>query len=272
MIIKLFTMVKDEVDIVEDWLKYHGTLFGYTNLYIVDNMSQDGTYEKIKEYELKGVCIIQKPDYRLKGQYMDELINNPDLGDYDIAYPIDIDEFVVYYDKSANKLLPFRTKNYFSTLSMENTIFKTNYIQSTITTGSTDGYKRATIESTYGVYQDYKHMAKTFVNKRKWNGNLDHGNHYSIDNYCITDLCLVHFHCRNLEQMKKKIINNVVGLGYSQHDVNELSTHLSGCGNHHVKHMISILNNTFEIETNHKMSEGDVLVTLHPLSTFIRGL
>ena len=31
MIIKLFTMVKDEIDIVEDWLKYHGTLFGYNN-------------------------------------------------------------------------------------------------------------------------------------------------------------------------------------------------------------------------------------------------
>jgi hypothetical protein len=266
-------MVKDEVDIVEDWLKYHGTLFGYNNLYVIDNMSQDGTYEKIKEYEQKGVCISQRPDYRLKGQYMDELINNPDFGEYDFAYPIDIDEFIVYYDKSANKLLPFRTKNYFSTLSMErHIVFKANYIQSIITTGSTDGYKRAAAESTHGVYQDYKHMAKTFINKRKWTGKLDHGNHYSTDNYCMTDLCLVHFHCRNLEQMKKKVINNVIGLGYNPHDINELSTHLSGCGNHHVKHMISILNKRFEINTQYKMCDVDICVNLNPLSTFIRGL
>ena len=33
--IKLFTMVKDENDIVEDWILYHGTIFGYDNLYIV---------------------------------------------------------------------------------------------------------------------------------------------------------------------------------------------------------------------------------------------
>ena len=29
-------MVKNEVDIVEDWLKYHGTLFGYNNLNVLD--------------------------------------------------------------------------------------------------------------------------------------------------------------------------------------------------------------------------------------------
>ena len=58
MIIKLFTMVKDEIDIVEDWLKYHGTLFGYQNLHVIDNMSEDGTFEKLKEYQSKGVFLI----------------------------------------------------------------------------------------------------------------------------------------------------------------------------------------------------------------------
>ena len=38
------TMVKDEVDIVEHWINYHGKLFGYENLFIVDNMSSDGTH------------------------------------------------------------------------------------------------------------------------------------------------------------------------------------------------------------------------------------
>ena len=47
MSVKLFTMVKDEVDIIEYWIMYHGKLFGYENLFIVDNMSTDGTFEKI---------------------------------------------------------------------------------------------------------------------------------------------------------------------------------------------------------------------------------
>ena len=163
MIIKLFTMVKDEIDIVEDWLKYHGTLFGYKNLYIIDNMSIDGTFEKLQEYKSKGISLIQKPNYMLKGEYMNELINHPNCGDYDIAYPIDIDEFIVYYDKDTNTLLPFRTVTYFNTLSMSNTVFKTNYINALISNGNGIGYERATIESEIGMYDDYKDMAKSFL-------------------------------------------------------------------------------------------------------------
>ena len=51
MIIKLFTMVKNESDIIEHWIKYHGKLFGYDNLYIIDNKSDDGTWEIIQDYE-----------------------------------------------------------------------------------------------------------------------------------------------------------------------------------------------------------------------------
>ena len=44
---KVFTMVKDEVDVVEDWVLYHGTLFGFTNLYVIDNYSVDGTFQTL---------------------------------------------------------------------------------------------------------------------------------------------------------------------------------------------------------------------------------
>jgi hypothetical protein len=42
---KIFTIVKDEVDIVDDWLIYHGCMFGWNNIYIIDNYSSDGTWE-----------------------------------------------------------------------------------------------------------------------------------------------------------------------------------------------------------------------------------
>ena len=51
MHVKIFTMVKDEEDIIEYWINYHGSIFGYRNLYIIDNMSTDGTYEKIMKYK-----------------------------------------------------------------------------------------------------------------------------------------------------------------------------------------------------------------------------
>src|SRR5210317_1898708 len=99
--IKLFTMVKDEDDIVEDWILYHGTLFGYENLYIVDNMSNDNTYVIMQKYEEKGVNIYSHPNYLEKGNIMKQLIdNNPCT----IAFPLDIDEFIVYYDKESNRI------------------------------------------------------------------------------------------------------------------------------------------------------------------------
>ena len=43
--ITIGTMVKNEDDIVALWIEYYGELFGYENLYIIDNYSDDLTYE-----------------------------------------------------------------------------------------------------------------------------------------------------------------------------------------------------------------------------------
>ena len=202
---------------------------------------------------------------------MNELINDPTRGQYDIAYPIDIDEFIVYYDKESNNVLPFRTTNYFNTLPDSETVFKTNYINSQITNGNNTGYTRATIETEIGLYQDYHDMAKSFFNKRNWTGELDHGNHYQTENFVLTDLCLVHYHCRNLEQMKKKVVNNVKGLGYDTTNIEKLRKNTEGVGNHHVRHMIDILKGKFTINTNSK-GGGKNIVYLNPLANFISGL
>ena len=46
--VKVFTMVKGELDVVKDWVIYHGYLFGFENLHIIDNYSKDGTYEMLQ--------------------------------------------------------------------------------------------------------------------------------------------------------------------------------------------------------------------------------
>lgn len=270
MNIKIFTMVKNEVDIVDDWIKYHGTIFGYSNLYIIDNMSDDGTYERILKYIENGIQIYRKDDYKKKGEYMKELMNMDN--NYDIAYPIDIDEFIVYYDKEQHKIFPFKTLEYMNSLPLVHNIFKANYIQALITNGSNYGYNRSTIESESGKYDDYKGMAKTFFNKHTFSGEIDHGNHYYTEEYYLTNICLVHYHCRNLEQMKQKVINNVTGLGYDATNLESLLAiaNTNGCnGLHHVKHMISILQNTFSINTNARPGNNEQFINLKPLSKLI---
>lgn len=274
--IKLFTMAKDENDIVEDWILYHGTIFGYHNLYIVDNESTDGTYDIIKNYEEKGVHIYSHPNYLEKGNIMKQFIdNNPCT----IAFPLDIDEFIVYYDKESNTISIDNIITYLDTLieagnltNNNNGLYKCDYIHSKLTTPSRKGYNRAVLECTRGRY-DYnrtKIMTKAFFDTRKWNGIIDHGNHFNTySEYTMSNLCLVHYHKRNLEQHKKKVINNLQGLGYNPYDLNALKELNKGCpGSHHVKEMIRILENKYSLNCNEPIYSTDIRLT--PISNFIK--
>ena len=115
-------------------------------------------------------------------------------------------------------------------------------------------------------------MGKSFFDTRFWNGNIDHGNHCNSHRcFSLSKLCLVHYHCRNLEQHKKKVINNVKGLGYDCNDLNKLKTFgiMSG-GGHHILHMVNIHEGKYYINTNDRVNENDI--DLSPISNFVKHL
>jgi hypothetical protein len=263
---KIFTIVKDEVDIVEEWLIYYGSMFGWNNIYIIDNYSSDGTWEKINEYS-NLVNIFREPDYSKKGEYMKNLINKY-CYDGEIAIPIDIDEFIVYYDNNTISIDKNTINNYINNLP-ECMLYKTNYINALIT--QNNGYDKATYEIIYGSYNNCGNFAKTFFNTKYYKGDIDHGNHIMCDNYHLTKLCLVHYHYRNNEQMKKKILNNILGLGYQNNldFLKNLIKEIPYCaGNHHVRNQINVLEGNFKLEI-HSINNSNIDLT--PLRDRIRG-
>uniref|UniRef100_A0A6C0LGB2 Glycosyltransferase 2-like domain-containing protein n=1 Tax=viral metagenome TaxID=1070528 RepID=A0A6C0LGB2_9ZZZZ len=247
--VKVFTMVKDEVDIIKDWIIYHGCLFGWNNIYIIDNYSTDGTYELMQEYEKFGIHIFRESDYNKKGEYMTQLIDKYCHEDK-IAFPIDIDEFIVHCNQSSKEVITNKEiiTNYFKNLPQHG-LYKANYLVPIIT--NEFGYERATAELNYATYADYGAHAKSFINTDLFRGKIDHGNHIHSDTYFLTDIALVHYHSRNIEQIKKKIINNVIGLGYST-DLSNLKQALikNPCcpGSHHIQRYIDIIENNFRLE------------------------
>lgn len=267
---KIFTMVKGEVDIVEDWVLYHGSIAGFENLFVIDNYSRDGTFKKLLELKKQyNINLMRRVDYKKKGDYMTEMLQK--FGNGEIVFPIDIDEFIVYYNDDntiscdINHIL-----NYLETLP-ELSFYKMNYIQAKILINK--GYKRATVECEYGEYDDYKGFSKTFFNSRLFDGVIDHGNHYKCNDYFLSNLCLVHFHERNLDQIKKKVYNNVKGLGYNPFDLNSLlNLKNSGCslmGFHHVNKQIQILKNNFQLNIKNIESND---ISLTPLNNKILEL
>jgi hypothetical protein len=269
--VKIFTMVKDEEDIINDWIIYHGSMFGFSNLFIIDNNSTDGTFEKIKEFNGM-VNIFREPDYAKKGEYMKKLIDKYCINE--IAFPLDIDEFIVYYDNNNISVDKKLINNYINNLG-SCMIYKSDYIISFIDTDHPNGYKRAGAESNYGAYIEMKKNAKSFFNTSIYKGAIDHGNHINTlddTNYHLTKLCLVHYHYRNIDQMKKKILNNIQGLGYIndlQYLKNLINTTNNCIGNHHVQSQIDVLENKYSIPLHHIDPNNKTLINLEPLKNRI---
>lgn len=270
--VKVFTMVKGEVDIVQDWVLYHGNMFGYTNLFIIDNFSLDGTYEKLLELKQKyKINVVRLPDYKKKGFYMTNFLKS--LCNNEFAFPIDIDEFIVYYNTNENNISCKRQviNDYLNNIPHHMGTFKMKYIYGK--NFNDNGYERAAVEITNGRIEDLGTMAKTFFRSNLFKGQIDHGNHYNTNDYMLSDLCLIHLHSRNLDQIKKKVYNNLKGLGYNPFDLNSLKLIISSNSNaegcHHIVKQIEILEKTFRFPIE-SINNSDVI--LEPFNLMIQNL
>jgi hypothetical protein len=66
---KIFTVTRDEAELIEDFILYYGHIFGFENLVIIDNNSRDERVLRIyDDYIPKGVTVVREPDYTGYGQ------------------------------------------------------------------------------------------------------------------------------------------------------------------------------------------------------------
>ena len=105
------TMVKDEVDIIEHWINYHGKIFGYINLFIIltrrSQMVHIKFVKNIKKFH--SINIKKHPKYIEKGKEMMKIMNENKC---DIFFPIDIDEFIVLYNRNIKRIEISTIKTY----------------------------------------------------------------------------------------------------------------------------------------------------------------
>lgn len=249
--ITIGTMVKNEDDIVAEWIEYYGELFGYENLYIIDNYSDDLTYEICEKYLERGIHLFREHNYKDKGNFMTYFKNTTGC---DIFIPVDIDEFICYYDKDSKSVTKNGIVEYLNSLfNSGNGVFKMNYL-GPMKTNDAPGLKKFT----HATYVDYKNVAKTFIIPKYVNSTFtfDHGNHCNIDNWILSNLVLIHYHERSHEQVHKKIWANVTGFGYSTDLESLRQLKQSGSnGVHRVEMLINILENPVCNLDPHKHSE-----------------
>lgn len=94
-------MQKDEVVLLEPWLVYHGNLFGFNNIYVIDNGSTMPKVRKILDrFITLGIHVDfshrTRADYLNKGDIVGALIRSLDAnGSHDFFFPTDCDEFII---------------------------------------------------------------------------------------------------------------------------------------------------------------------------------
>lgn len=287
----IITVVKDEDDIVEDWLLHHSALVGCDNIWVLDNGSTDNTWNILERWRRTGgIHIGRLPNYRDKGlacteimrkQYLSKIARKDSSGNGnslrgEFVIPLDIDEFLVLLDPcvdadiDANKEKNGKKEEwrirctnadllgYLRTLPVFAGVYKMAYLNAIVP--SKDGLLDATAETLWAQYSHIGNNCKSFVYFPLFRGEFDHGNHMPSTPFHMTRLALIHFHTRNTEQQKKKTANNLTGLGYPANSLTELSALLARSGTslmgfHHIETQIRILNGTYTLP---HMSEEEV--------------
>jgi hypothetical protein len=219
-VVKIFTMQKDEDDILQDWIEYHAKIVGFDNIFIIDNHSGRKSLDILDHYATLGVHISYEDDYAKKGDLIYKLIvNNP----CDYAVPLDLDEFIgLHIQTQTNAEViadPSLICQYFQTLcdSKPHNRFSFRYYLTSI--NNQLRYQSPLSEITCFHKIDNGHSNKKFFSGSS--GNLlflDHGNHsgsvkdYTQNEYFVTDLILYHFHYRGVYKLIEKCKNDILGL------------------------------------------------------------
>jgi len=100
MNIAIIMMQKNELDLFPIWIKYHGELVGYNNIYVFDNGSDEYMESLLGKAEEKGVNIDRNHktgyDFENKGNIIAKKIRELDKLNipHDFYFPIDCDEFI----------------------------------------------------------------------------------------------------------------------------------------------------------------------------------
>jgi len=185
-------MTKNEYLLIEDWIKYHGYLFGYENLYIIDASTDVRVLDVYKKYQNYGLNLIyDKTDLNnLEKQltfYMSKF-----GGEDSFLIKLDTDEFLAY---NKNGYLDNKNIRYlFDFLPVTGQKYKASYVISSI--AQSDSYDRPCIELESftaiqeTVFKSYFH-SKSFI-------SVDLGSHagQAVNNegYIGTVLSIIHYH------------------------------------------------------------------------------
>jgi hypothetical protein len=184
-------MEKDESTLVLPWVRYHGALFGFENLYVFDNGSTDReTLLALDEIETLGAHVDrnhnEKTHFALKGEVLGiKMAELRDSGRFDFLIPLDCDEFFALQDGDGVSFEPSRILARLAELKLQTGVPTVRFSYLNVL-GSKDRFIK-------------EHALKTFVQAAGFL-DLDHGFHFvrsSLSSEMVeSDFVYIHCHAK----------------------------------------------------------------------------
>jgi Glycosyl transferase family 2 len=274
MIVKVFCMLKDEADILEDWLIYHGYLFGYRNLYLADNCSTDVQCRLILErYAAKGANVVfdvPGPQFLRKGDYLREwavATCPPET----IFLPLDVDEFLLYR-RGTGKYTTNKRLILTELRSLPSAFQAFRITEALLSANTALEYQRPAREMIrfYSTADKDKHFFRLGSLRC-----LDRGFHYGVwqgsQQLHTARLVHLHFHDRGARCTIDKAINVVRRLGYNETDVEALQQVLMGSHNPGSRHKFRECLRYLRGGLRAMLSTADVTFSVPVLSQFLES-
>ena len=249
-IAKVFTVTKDEYDLIEDFINYNSYLFGVNNVYIIDNGS---THPKVLEvydkFISKGGTIYKHLDYTNNGQ-ADAFVKYMNIHKNDCKYifGLDTDEFI-YLNNVDNPCDRKAILEYLENLPDDITMLQISKYMTSIVDIENENYINNKIEYpcryiNYFSIQDggvwyYKWFYKgnTFI-------NTSVGNHIGTtlnEKKQLSEISYYHFNCTGSRRLYERAYNVILGYNYVNGNhtlkkkINILQTKNFGYGTHRIK-------------------------------------
>lgn len=222
-LVKIFCMSYNETYLLEDFILYHGNLFGFENIVIIDNNSTDETVLNIyNHYKPKGVTVFcEKNTNRC---YQDIYTTNIMLQYKDkckFMLPLDTDEFFFVIGKHTDRIDKEDVLDFFRNMDTENigVYHFRNFYWSFANPSSSDyvngvhkrpvrnivNFKQIITDDNFHSIRELPYM-KSFFNAKEFI-SVSHGNHGGVSSIPIAksvNCGFFHYHNTGIKQNIEK--------------------------------------------------------------------